>query len=269
MFLTLFMGIPIAVKSKAADAIQHFVLNEREVIDIGVSQAFVTTVRLPSPPVALDAANVTIDGRTPGAFQLAYQPGASSFAVRALARGAVANVNVLLSSGTFSLRLHESANPVLSVILTGPTKRLTPSPQPFRMPSPSQLIGLLDTAKAYPLLLQHHPEAIQEASSVRSKQVMDYGEFEIRVQEVFRFDQQDALVFRLQMTNKTTVPIRYDPHSFFIRVGARLYPGAISDASGVLPPGSPVPAYVAPALEAMQHTIDGLVESLKVVLKQS
>lgn len=74
---------------------------------------------------------------------------------------------------------------------------------------------------------------------------MDYGDFEIRVEEVFRFDQQDVLVFKLQLRNKTPAPISYAPHSFSVRVGARLYPAAVVDASGVLPVGPSVPAYIA------------------------
>ena len=39
--------------------------------------------------------------------------------------------------------------------------------------------------------------------------------------------------------------VRYLPGSFAVRVGQRVFPQAISDASGVLPPQAPQPAWFA------------------------
>ncbi len=74
---------------------------------------------------------------------------------------------------------------------------------------------------------------------------MDYNAYEVRMEEVFRFDPQDTLVFRVVLRNKTDKEIRYQPQGFSLRVGERLYSQSISDASGVMPPKSDTPAYFA------------------------
>jgi hypothetical protein len=47
------------------------------------------------------------------------------------------------------------------------------------------------------------------------------------------------------LRNKTDKEIRYQPQGFSLRVGERLYPQSISDASGTMPPKSDTPAYFA------------------------
>ena len=74
---------------------------------------------------------------------------------------------------------------------------------------------------------------------------MDYNAYEVRMEEVFRFDPQDTLVFRIVLRNKTDKEIRYQPQGFSLRVGERLYSQSIGDASGVMPPKSDTPAYFA------------------------
>jgi hypothetical protein len=114
--------------------------------------------------------------------------------------------------------------------------------------TPGSLVGLLDKAKAYPILKASHPEAVEQVDYVSyggKPRVMDYNDFEVRLEEVFRFDPQDTLVFRIVLRNKTDKEIRYQAQGFSLRVGERLYSQSISDASGVMPPKSDTPAYFA------------------------
>ena len=110
------------------------------------------------------------------------------------------------------------------------------------------LVGMLDKAKASPVLKASHPEAFEGVDYVSyadKPRVMDCNDFEIRLEEVFRFDPQDTLVFRVVLRNKTDREILYKPQGFSVRVGERLYSQSISDASGVMPPKSDTPAYFA------------------------
>ena len=98
---------------------------------------------------------------------------------------------------------------------------------------------MLDKAKAFPLLKQQHPDAVAgaEARTFGDKpQVTDFKDYEIRIEEVFRFNPEDTLVFHVTLRNKSDQEIRYLPESFCVRVGNRLYHQSISDAPGVLPP---------------------------------
>ena len=190
---------------------------------------------------------MTTDGKTAGLFQLAHKPGSYFFSVRSLVTGATTNVNVRWNNKTYVLELQDSTTPQLSVIFKYPVET-GKSTVAKRLVTPGSLVGLLDKAKAYPVLKASHPEAVEQVDYVtygEKPRVMDYNDFEVRLEEVFRFDPQDTLVFRVVLRNKTGKEIRYQPQGFSLRVGERLYSQSISDASGVMPPKSDAPAYFA------------------------
>ena len=227
--------------------IQERELDERSVCAVPVSFTRVTTVSFPGPISAIDAALVTTDGKTAGLFQLAHKPGSYFFSVRSLVKGATTNVNVRWNNKTYVLELQDSTTPQLSVIFKYPVET-GKSTDAKRLVTPGSLVGLLDKAKAYPVLKASHPEAVEQVDYVtyaEKPRVMDYNDFEVRLEEVFRFDPQDTLVFRIVLRNKTGKEIRYQPQGFSLRVGERLYSQSISDASGVMPPKSDAPAYFA------------------------
>jgi hypothetical protein len=227
--------------------IQEHELDEHSVCAVPVSFTRVTTVSFPGPISAIDAALVTTDGKTAGLFQLAHKPGSYFFSVRSLVKGATTNVNVRWNNKTYVLELQDSTTPQLSVIFKYPAETGTSSVAK-RLVTPGSLVGLLDKAKAYSVLKASHPEAVEQVDYVTygaKPRVMDYNDFEVRLEEVFRFDPQDTLAFRIVLRNKTDKEIRYQPQGFSLRVGERLFSQSISDASGVMPPKSDTPAYFA------------------------
>lgn len=227
-------------------AIQSALLDERAVYSVPVATNRVTTVSFPSPIAGIDAAGVTTDPKVPGQFQLAHTRGSSFFSVRALGRNATANVNVRWGKHTYVFELAESSLPVLSFILE--TKPSGSGVQPAPIISPTRLLALLDKAKAFPLLKQQHPEAVAQVDFVTFTEppcVTDFDDYEIRVEEAFRFNPEDTLVFHLRLRNKTGTAIKYRPDSFALRVGSRLYQQSISDAAGLIPPKEEVTGYFA------------------------
>ena len=248
-----FLSLAVLVLAQAGSLagepkqIQERELDEHSVCAVPVSAARVTTVSFPGPISAIDAALVTTDGKTPGLFQLAHKPGSYFFSVRSLVKGAVTNVNVRWNNRTYVLELQDSTTPQLSVIFKYPADT-GKSSVGKRLVTPGLLVGLLDKAKAYPVLKASHPEAVEQVDYVNygaKPPVMDYNDFEVRLEEAFRFDPQDTLIFRIVLRNKTEKEIRYQPQGFSLRVGERLYSQSISDASGVMPPKSDTPAYFA------------------------
>lgn len=116
------------------------------------------------------------------------------------------------------------------------------------MVSPAGLLGLLDKAKAFPFLKQGPPSAtmgITHREFSDGEAVSDFTEFEVRVAEVFRFEAQDTLVFRVRLRNKTEALIQYRPDGFSIRAGAAVYGQSLSDASGEIPGGGEAEAFFA------------------------
>ncbi len=222
------------------NSIRSFALDEMTVLRVPVSRVRVTTVSFPSPVQAIEAALVSIDGRPPALFHLSHRPGSSYFSVRALVKDAAANVNVVWNRRTYVLELIESDRPLFSVVLQEPV--VVPGGS-SRLVTPIRLLGLLETAKAYPLLAQHHPASVRQVDVARPRQTMDYGDFAIVLEEVFRFDAEDTLAFRVRLKSKSTQEIRYQPQSFAVRVGERMFYQSVSDASGIIPPEGEVPAY--------------------------
>jgi hypothetical protein len=220
----------------ASDPIQQVTLDERAVIVVPVATNRVTTISFPGPISAIDAVGVTSDGKSPGQFQLAYTKGSSFLSVRALSTNAESNLNIRWNKRTYVFELVESNTPVLALNLEDRTAQEQVEPAPYV--TPTQLLAILDKAKAFPILKQQQPEAVTsaEARTFGDKpQVSDFNDYEIRIEEIFRFNQEDTLVFHVTLRNKSDREILYRPESFTVRVGNRLYYQSISDAPGVLP----------------------------------
>lgn len=228
------------------DAIESAQLDDRVVYTVPVATNRVTTISFPGPIAAIDAAGVTADPKMAGQFQIAHTKGSAFFSIRALAEKASANVNVRWGKNTYVFQLEESSQPVLSLILE--TKPTGGAVKPAPNVSPTRLLALLDKSKAFPLLKQQHPEAVAGvdfATFEKQPSVSDLNDYEIRIEEAFRFNAEDTVVFHLLLKNKTDAPIHYRPDSFSLRVGNRVYSQSISDAAGLIPPKSEATAYFA------------------------
>lgn len=244
------LGLLLAATTALAappKTIQHVTLDEQVVVTVPVSTNRVTTISFPGPIAAIDAVGVTADGKTPGQFQLAHTKGTSFVSVRALARKAATNLNIRWNKRTYVFELIESDAPVLALNLDA-NVAAAQAAQPAPQVTPTRLLALLDKAKAFPLLKQQHPEAVAGAEARTfgdGPQITDFNDYEIRIEEVFRFNPEDTLVFHVTLRNKSEHSIRYLPESFCVRVGNRLYYQSISDAPGLLPPHAASTVYFA------------------------
>lgn len=220
-------------------AIQQVMLDDNTVVSVPVATNRVTTISFPGPIQAIDGAGFSVDGKTPGQFQLAHIKGSDFLSVRALSPNAAGNLNIRWNDHTYVFELVQSDSPVLSLNLATP-----PAPEEIgagRAPevSPIRLLGLLDKAKAFPLLKTQQPQSVADVGFTTydgKPLVSDFNDYQIQIQEAFRFNTEDTLVFRVAITNETDAPLIYQPDSFAIRAGNRLYPQSISDASGTVPP---------------------------------
>ena len=230
-----------AVRIALADssAIQNVLLDERTVVSVPVASNRVTTISFPSPIDAIDGVGITVDGKTPGLFQLAHVKGSAFLSVRALAPKASANLNIRWNDHTYVFELTESNAPVLSLVMQAP-----PTPEESgvgRAPkaSPLKLLSLLDKARAFPLLKSQQPESVADVGFTTydgDPLVSDFNDYQIQIEAAFRFNSEDTLVFRVAITNAADTPLIYQPDSFAVRAGNRLYPQSISDADGTVPP---------------------------------
>ena len=219
-------------------AIQRVLLDDHTVVAVPVAASRVTTISFPGPIEAIDGAGFTVDGKTPGQFQLAHVKGSTFLSVRALTTKAAGNLNVRWNNHTYVFELSGSDAPVLSLIMESPP---SPAESGFgRAPevSPLKLLALLDKAKAFPLLKAQQPESVADVGFTTydgKPLVSDFNDYEIQIEQAFRFNIEDTLVFRVGITNKSDRSLIYQPDSFALRAGNRLYSQSISDADGTVP----------------------------------
>jgi len=233
------MALVAATALADSPAVQRILLDDRAVVSVPVALNRVTTLNFPGPIEAIDGAGFTVDGKTPGLFQLAHVKGSAFLSVRALAPKSSANLNVRWNNRTYVFEFSENNVPMLSLDLEAP-----PTPEEIgvgRAPevSPLKLLALLDKAKAFPLLKSQQPEAVADVGFTAydgKPLVSDFNDYEIQIEQAFRFNAEDTLVFRVGITNKSDTSLVYQPDSFALRAGNRLYPQSISDADGLVPP---------------------------------
>jgi hypothetical protein len=241
--------------AQPSDAIRRLTLNPMVVTTIPVALDRLTTIRFPSPLSDLQAALVAAEPLPDALFLVTFQAGNAFFSVRALAPGTNTSLNVVWKNQTYVLELVESRSPWLSVIFDAPAEPAT-NPAPKTV-SVRRLLGMLDTARSYAVLRQYYPSSVADVQVVRPNSLRDYGDYTIRVEEVFRFDAQDALVFRIGVSNKTQSIIRYLPESLMVRAGQRVYYQSMTEAPGVLPAAAEVPIYF-----AISGSADGSLNSI-------
>jgi hypothetical protein len=227
-------------------AIQTYILDEQTVYVIPVAINRVTTISFPGAIAAMDAAQASIDPQKPAPFLIAHAKGSSFFSIRAETRKAVTNINIRWNNKTYVLELVESDEPLLSVTFMPPPD--TSGTEQSAPVTPSRLLALLDEAKAYPLLKAYHEDAVAGVdyrNYEHQPRIVDCTNYAVKIEESFRFDMEDTLIFRVGVTNKTDRELLYAPNGFFLRVGERTYPQSISDAGGIVPPHAEAPAYFA------------------------
>ena len=220
-------------------AIQQAWLDDRVAVTVPVATNRVTTISFPSPIDAIDGAGITVDGKTPGLFQLAHAKGSAFLSVRAILPKASANLNIRWNDHTYVFELVESNAPVLSLNMAAlPTPEESGAGHAPEV-SPLKLLSLLDKAKAFPLLKAQQPESVADVGFTTydgKPLVSDFNDYQIQIEQAFRFNAEDTLVFRVAITNETDMPLIYQPDSFTLHAGNRLYPQSISDASGTVSP---------------------------------
>lgn len=239
------IGVASALAApKSAQVIKQFPLDERTVYEIPIGKDVPTTLMFPSALTAIEGANISSAPDTPAPVLLAYTPGRYFFSVRAQDENAKAAVNVIWKNRTFVIRFMSSPEPYGSVTfyddaLAGRSASLQ------RRVTPEVLLGLLDRAKSFRLVAQQYPEAVQQIEHAAPGDVTLYKDFRVTVDEVFRFDPEDTLVFKLKLENTGNAEVIYQPQRLATRIGDHVYYASIADASGIIPPKATTTGYFA------------------------
>lgn len=219
-------------------------LDEFVIYDIPVAQKTgTTTVMFPSEISGLYAKSISTQEQENAGFLISFTPGNFYFTIRALKKDAEDHLTVIFNRKAYVLHLTASEKPFYNVTFYQDERQGKEGGRIAVVPE--RLLGLMDKAKAYPLLAKDAPDALAGVQHVSPALTTYYEGFNVRVRDVWRFEQDDTLVFRLEFENTTDRAVRYNPKDLAVRVEDRIYTQSLVDASGVMPPKSVTPAFVA------------------------
>jgi hypothetical protein len=196
-----------------------------------------TTIMFPSPIQALYASRCAFQEQSNADFLLDFQAGQYWFTVRALKRDVEDFITVIYERKAYVIRISASDTPLYTVSFFH-QGRSDGGLSAMRPVSPARLLSLLDKAKAYNLFLQQEPDAVAGVLYDRPSRVCIYPKFRVVIDEVFRFEEDDTLVFSLTLENQTDSPIYYSPEGFAVQLKTNIYTASVVDASGIMPPQS-------------------------------
>ncbi|MBN8708100.1 MAG: hypothetical protein BGO12_18180 [Verrucomicrobia bacterium 61-8] len=219
-------------------------LDEFVIYDIPVAQKTgTTTIMFPSEISGLYAKSISTQEQENAGFLISFTPGNFYFTIRALKKEAEDHLTVIFNRKAYVLHLTASEKPFYNITFYQDERQGKDGGRIAVVPE--RLLGLMDKAKAYPLLAKDAPDTLAGVLHVSPALTTYYEGFNVRVRDVWRFEQDDTLIFRLELENTTDRAVRYNPKDLAVRVEDRIYTQSLVDASGVIPPKSITPAFVA------------------------
>ena len=238
----IFLAFGLLVQSLAAREIVQKPLDELVIYNLPIAfKSGNTTVLFPSAISGLYAKSIAIQEQPNADFLISFTPGNYYFTVRALKREAEDHLTVIYNRKAYVLRLSASDKPFYTVtFFQDATSR-----GPARPVVPERLLSLMDKAKAYPLFEKDYPDALAGVLHAAPNATNYYDKFKLLIRDVWRFEQEDTLVFRIELENSSDSTIYYKPQDLAVRLEDRIYTQSIADASGVMPPKSTTPAFFA------------------------
>lgn len=241
-----YLGISVLPTSGVAGPIKQIPLDNYVIQRVPVATGKGNTVIMfPSPIQALYASRCALQEQPNADFLLDFQAGQYWFTVRALKSNVEDYITVIYERKAYVIRISASETPLYTVSFFRDDSNASGGLSLRGKVTPARLISLLDKAKAYNLFLEQEPDAVAGVLYDRPARICDYPRFRARIDEVFRFEEDDTIVFNVALENQTDQPIFYDPQGFAVQLKTNIYTASVVDASGVMPPESTSIAFFA------------------------
>ena len=212
---------PLAVSNPPLGVMRKAILEDAKPYEVAVG-AVPTTILMPAPIEAFEGNNITTTPNTAAVLFLQHEPGTRFFSVKSLLPG-TADLNVIIGNSVYSFRFYYSENPTRTLViepLRGDTGNHGSTA--IRI-SARRLYDILQDAKTYFVIKDQHPELVRRIQAAAPGKVMEYPGYRVVIDQVFRFDVDDTLVFRVVFLNDTEAPLYYKPEEMGLRVGRNIY----------------------------------------------
>ena len=196
-----------------------------------------TTILMPAPIDDFAAAGITTQENTKANAFLQHPQGANYFTVKALLPGP-ADLNVIIGDDVYSFHFYDSPTPLRSLIVRNPP---TPRAQTHAVQvTAKRLYDILQDTKTYFLVRDQHPELERPGVQViEPGTLIRYQGYSVLLDQIFRFDDDDTLAFRVFFLNATDRAFGYKPSEIGLRIGRNLYWPSFAQVDGVIPPRTP------------------------------
>ncbi|MFA6175516.1 MAG: hypothetical protein WC765_02935 [Phycisphaerae bacterium] len=236
-----FFLLPLALY---AGPITQKPLDEFVIYDIPVaSKSGTTTIMFPSEISGLFAKSVAAQEQENAGFLISFTPGNFYFSIRALKPDAEDHLTVIFNRKAYVLNLKASEQPFYNVTFYQDERRGKDGSRAAIVPE--RLLSLMDKAKAYPLFAANRPDALAGVLHAAPGIANYYDGFTVHIRDVWRFEQDDTLIFRVELENTSNRAVSYKPQDLAVRLDDRIYTSSLADASGVMPAKSVTPAFIA------------------------
>lgn len=230
--------------SAYAGAITQKPLDEFVIYDIPVaSKSGTTLVMFPSEISGLYAKSVSTQEQENANFLISFTPGNFYFSIRALKTDAEDHLTVIFNRKAYVLHLTASEQPFYNVTFYQDERAGMGGDRVAVVPE--RLLSLMDKAKAYPLFAANSPDALAGVLHTAPGITNYYEGFNVCIRDVWRFEQDDTLIFRAELENTSDRAITYKPQDLAVRLDDRIYTQSLADASGIMPPKSVTPVFFA------------------------
>jgi len=236
-----FFGLGLGFGAEPARALPPLGVMQRVPLQSGVPYQvgiglMPTTVLMPAPIEAFQSEGITNSDRVSANVFLDHTPGTRFFSVKALLPG-VADLNVLCNGEFYSFRFFLSDNPTRTFTVLPAETYAQKSARPKL--SAQRLYALLQDAKSYFVVQEAQPGFKRDIQVAAPGAIQSASSHRIILDQIFRFEKDDTLCFRLIFLNDTFSSLFYKTETVAVRVGSDVHHPSFADLSGEMPAAQP------------------------------
>jgi hypothetical protein len=110
---------------------------------------------------------------------------------------------------------------------------------------PERLRALIERAKFFAVQSAQFPALAEAVERAAPASTTEYRGFTATLDEVFRWDADDVLVFHARLENRGDRTVTYDAEHLGARLGRAAWAACAADASGAIPPHATAHVYFA------------------------
>jgi hypothetical protein len=256
----------------SAPKIANYRLSETVVYQVLTAPGRTTTLVFPDTIEMIDGKGLVSDvNKAKGNFELGFLPNTNYISLSPIVAGAATNLNVSTGGKIYCLEIHSTENEATyKVTFTNQENTIgqatvEPSVLPPKVSefgeaadlaskkkvSVARMIGLMDKARAYPLLAAQKDNPVKDLAVSFPGKNYELNGVQATLLGVYRDNSFDGICFSVRFKATDNKPHFYDPESFKVQVGNQEISAFVSAASGEIPAEGEIVEYFTIAGDGM------------------